>query len=583
MAFRSSSLDRLKLTLVLGATALTTLSVSHVAEAAGKKDKEALKLYDKAMDEDYLSVEFDKAEGKLKKAIELCGKDQCSSEVVGKLYVGLATVHGVGQNKLDVAKSDLVSAVKADAGCKLIDGLSTPELEKKLKEAQAEAGGGGGGEGGEGGEGGKGGKGGEGGEAPAPAKVGDFAHTPLAEAPVNTPLPIFAEIPDEIGATKVVVRYKPFGGTKWQTLALAKMEGGFGGEVPCTDVTTTGDFKYYIIATDDQGLSLAGAGSLKDPYKIPIKNKISGDPPSLPGKQPPKACMAAQECPPGLPGCSDSERGDKPAGSMCEETKECMSGLTCQKGSCEVGEEPKAGGKQGKKNLISVSAQFDLAYIGSGDKVCDRTSTANYACFEKSTNAPYYGNPTVVTGSNGISGGLGLAQIRLLAGYDRILPLGFSVGARAGVALLGSPGPDVQNHPPPKGRAAPNSFLPLHLEVRGGWMLAKDGVSKGKIFPHAFIGGGVAQVNAGVPVSVCDPDPNRKETVSCGNAAAGTAGKKVDVTAYQVTGQGFVDFGGGATYMIVDNFGIQAEVKFMVMLPTTGFVVAPVIAPMVAF
>ncbi len=579
MAFRSCSLDRVKFALVLGITSLTTLSMSHVAEAAGKKDKEALKLYDKAMDEDYLSVEFDKAEVKLKKAADLCGKDQCSPDVLGKIYVAMGTVHGVGQNKLDLAKADLVNALKADPSCKLIDGLSTPELDKKFKEAQAEAGGASSGEGGSGGEGG------EGGATPSPAKVGDFPHTALPEAPINTPIPIFAEVPDEIGATKVVVRYKTFGGSKWQTLQLAKMKGGFGGEVPCTDVTTTGDFKYYVIATDDQGLSLAGAGSLKDPYKIPVKNKLSGDAPSLPGKDPPKACVAAGECPPGLPGCGSADgRGDKVAGSMCESNKECSSGLICLNGSCEPGDEPKPEGKSGKKNIVTLSGQFDLAFIGSGDKVCQ--NTANYACFETGTNAPYYGNPTDVKGTNGISGGLGFAHVRLLAGYDRILPLGFTAGARVGFALLGSPGPDVAAHPVPKGHAPPNAFLPLHLEFRGGWTLAKDGLSKGMLRPHFFVGGGVAQVNASVPVTVCDnqhatmDDPTKG---TCGVKADGTKDTGTKVNAYQVTGQGFVDFGGGATYMIIDNFGISAELKFMVMLPTTGFVIAPVIAPVVAF
>ena len=184
--------------------------------------------------------------------------------------------------------------------------------------------------------------------------------------------------------------------------------------------------------------------------------------------------------------------------------------------------------------------------------------------------------------TNSISGGLGLAHIRLLAGYDRILPLGFTIGGRVGYSFLGSPSAT----PKPSGGhgAVPNSYLPFHGEVRGGWMLAKDGLSKGNIRPHVFIGGGVAQVNASVPLTVCDKsglyDKEHAHPCDPTNAAQGD---KVAVNAYQVTGQGFVDFGAGATYMIINNFGIQAEVKFMVMIPTTGFVIAPVIAPMVAF
>ena len=134
-------LDRsLRAAVALGLV-LAASSVALDAEAAGKKDKEALKLHDQAMDEHYLSVEFDKAAEKLEKAASTCGESNCSPEVLGKIFVALGTVHGVGQGKLDVALEDFKKALAADPKAKLIEGLTTPELEEKFKEAQAASGG----------------------------------------------------------------------------------------------------------------------------------------------------------------------------------------------------------------------------------------------------------------------------------------------------------------------------------------------------------------------------------------------------------------------------------------------------------
>jgi hypothetical protein len=571
--FRSlKTLSTWTLALAVGFAASSSL-------AAGKKDKEALKLHDQAMDEDYLSLELDKAEEKLQKALKACGKDACSGPVVGKIWVALATVHGVGQQKLDVAKSDLVNALKADPGAKLLDGLSTPELEAKYAEAKSEAGGGGSGDSTEPTPP-------DGGEEPKPQVGGDFNHTPIAESAVHTPVPIFAEIPEELGASKVVLRYKPYGGTKWVSLPLEAMEGGFGGEVPCDAVTTSGELKYYIIGTDDTGTPVATAGSTKNPFKISIKNKISGDAPSLPGKKPPTRCQAKEDCPPGLPGCA-ADGGGKAEGALCDSLAECASGLMCSSdGVCVPGEGDDSGPSKGGKNLVSIGAQFDLALISSAEGVCNASNSATFTCFRQDSGDQFYGFPANVNGTNGIAGGLGLGSVRLLAGYDRFLldGLGLAVGARVGFALGGSPSPqtdppngDINGDDQPDYAVPPRAkdFLPLHLEGRASYhFLGEGNVEAGQLRPFAFVGGGIAQVNASVPVTVCD---------QAVEGASGRCPGETTVDAYQLTGLGFVGFGGGATYMLVDNFGVSAEVKFMIMLPTSGFVIAPVIAPVVAF
>lgn len=550
------------------------LVFAAAADAAGKKDKEVQKLLTQAMDEDYLNVEFDKAETKLKKAVDTCKeKDACSPELLAKVHVALGTVHGVGQQKLDAAKADLVNALKADANATLIDGLTTPELETKFKEAKAEVGGSAsGGSGGEGATGGEGGKGGEGG---APAVASDFPHTPVPEQQVNNQVPIFAEIGEDVGATKVTVRYKAYGGTKWETLVLDKIEGGFGGWVPCDAVTSAGELKYFIIASDESGTPIATAGSMKTPFKVAIKNKIKGDKPELPGKPTPKACVdkAAMCAVPGTPGCEDVNIG-KPVDAICDATAECQKGLACVSGICTPdGSSTPTGGTH---HMISLGAQIDVAYVSSGENVCSGSGSASYICVNPADGSQFFGSAADVNGTNGINGGLAFGGVRILAGYDYFFPFGLGLGGRIGYAI-GGPNLDSETFPRPEGSEVPagNSFFPLHIEGRISWKFLKPNPEAGDFAPHAFIGAGGGQVNASVPVTVCDTTADPGSTEECPG--------QTTVDAYQLSGLTFFTFGGGITYMFVKNFGINAEAKFMVLFPTVGFTISPTISPVVAF
>ncbi|NUP10298.1 MAG: hypothetical protein HOW73_29970 [Polyangiaceae bacterium] len=588
---RSLPLKSLPIRKILAFTIAGSLAlIAAAADAAGKKDKEVQKLFNQAMDEDYLNVEFDKAESKLKKAADTCAKekDACSPELAAKVHVGLATVHGVGQQKLDVAKADLVTALKTDPKAALLEGLSTPELEAKFKEAKAEVGGGGTGGAEPTGGTGEGGKGGETGTAVA----SDFPHEPTKEQAVNTPVPVFAEIGEDLGATKVIVRYKPYGATKWETLALEKMEGGFGGLIPCDAVTSGGELKYFIIASDESGTPIATAGSMKAPFKVLIKQKISGDKPSLPGKDPPKKCAAKADCPPGLPGCG-GDGGGKPIDAICDATPECSKGLVCLNGVCAPGEgndgpETPSGGTH---HVISVGAQFDIAYVADGEDVCSSSSSASYVCMypDSDPSAQFFGVPDAVNGTNGISGGLAFGGARILAGYDYFFDFGLGLGARVGYAFGGpypcEPGVDgCPARPDESSTPAGNSFFPAHLEGRVSWKFLKPNPEAGDFAPHVFVGFGGGQVNASVPVTVCDKlvAEGEEPDANCTDNGTG-AGVQRKVDAYQLAGLTFATFGGGVTYMFVKNFGISGELKFMVLFPTVGFTISPVIAPVVAF
>jgi hypothetical protein len=565
------------------------LALAPTAGAAGAKDKDAQKLLDGAMNDDYLATDFAKAEKKLKDALSKCGSDGCSKELVGKIHVALGTVHGVGQNKMDDAKADFVNALKADPKAALDASLTTPELTKAFEEAKKSAGGG------------SSSKPDKTPDKPAPA--GDAQHKPPAESQVNTPLPIYVEPSDEVPLSKVTLRYKPFGATQYKSIEMKKMGKGFGVELPCEDVTTTGELKYFFAFTGADGDAAGGLGSNKEPFKVVIKNEIEGDAPKLPGKKAPEQCKEKGDCPPGLPGCEDKKgggggkRGDKGWGSSCDNTQECKEGLVCLNGTCEEGKggDDKGGGgddgdKNAKKrmNLVGAGVQFDMLVINGAQDVCSGTNSS-YQCFKQGTSDQFFGYPVAFKNTNGIQGGFGFADVRIYASYDRLLlkNIGLALGVRFGVAIGGTPSPgnlDGSGNPP-KGSnpaiAPAVGFPPIHGEARLSYFILNSMMEDKKFRPYVFIGGGVGKVSASVPVAVCDKDVKMGEgTGGCMTTPASTA-RNVD--AYQITGLSFLDVGAGTTFGVTPLFGFFVEAKAMFMIPTFGVVIAPAIGPVFNF
>lgn len=540
---------------------------------AGPKDKEAQKLFDSAINEDYLNAEFPKAEKKLKEAVEKCGSSGCSPELLGKINIALGTVYGVGLSKSAEAKAAFVVALKADPKAALDPSLTTPELTKLFDEAKKSAG--------------------SSAAKPAgPAPAGDAQHTPPPESPVNTPLPLYVEPTEEVPLAKVTLRYKPFGAKEYKSVELKKVGKGYGGEVPCDDVTTTGDIKYFFAFTGADGEAAGGLGSTKEPFRTTVKNEIEGESPKLPGKKAPAQCKAKEDCPPGLPGCeakggAAGKRGDKGWGSSCEETKECKAGLMCLNGTCE--EDKGGGGGAGsdgpkkRMNMVSVGLQLDLLFLGSATDVCSLDSEAanNHACFYRGSNRQFFGSPVKAGNTTGVQGGAGYGDIRILASYDRqfVKSLGLSAGVRVGFAIGGSPTPDAGKIP--NGYNPALSFLPLHAEIRASYHIMGSMMDEKKLRPYVFVVPfGFAQVNASVPVTVCDSKLEANETPS---KACGGNNILRELDTYQITGRNFSGFGAGTTFGITPYFGIYAEAKMMFMWPTFGVVLSPTLGPAFTF
>jgi hypothetical protein len=577
------------------------LGLAPSAGAAGGNDKEAQKLYDSAINDDYLGAEFAKAEKKLKDALTKCGSN-CSPEMVGKIHVAMGTVYSVGLSKNDDAKTEFAAALKADPKATLSADLSTPDLVKLFDEVKKSTGGS------------KPSVEPKAGPEPR-APTADGGHTPPAESPVNTPLPIYIEPADDVPLSKVILRYKPFGATQFKSVELKKTGKGYGGEIPCEDVTTTGDVKYFFAFTGADGEAAGGLGSTKEPFKTTIKNEIEGDAPKLPGKKAPEQCKEKADCPPGLPGCdSGKKHGDKGWGSSCEAASECKDGLTCLNGTCE--EDKGSGGDTGgggggddgqkkkRMNLVGVVGELDFLVIKGGSSVCDGTNVS-YVCYLQGTAHQFFGVPVPYPADksiDSITGGGKLGGARILAVYERQLlkKIGLVAGVRLGYAFGGPPLPDnlVNGNPPllttpaaimlNNGHAGPQQstalgFHGFHGEARLAYYLLGSMMDDKKLRPFVFVGGGTGQVNGSVPVALCDANYTSADAGS--KQCPGTSHTSVvrQATAYQITGLGFVDFGAGTTFGITPLFGISAEVKFMFMVPTFGVVVAPTLGPVFNF
>ncbi len=325
--------------------------VATTAAADAKTEKEAAALQRKAVQEDFLNVDYPAAIKKLHTAVNKCGANKCGPALRGALLRDLGAMQILG-GAIDEGKANFAQALAADSSLDLDPAYKNPQLEAAWSGVKKGSGGGGAGGGGEtaaggGGTGAAAGGGGGGGSAGGGSQPsGDFTHSPVPEQAVRTPLPIYVEYSGTETLKKVVAKYKATGMSDWKPVELQKMGDGWGGLVPCKDITTPGKMQYYLQGFSPGNDPVATGGSRNKPYTVSIKATIEGPEPSLPGKDAPKQCgeLAGAECPPDFPGCSSGAK--KGSGEDCDKNKDCQSN-SCVGGKCE---EKKAGGEDCEKD-----------------------------------------------------------------------------------------------------------------------------------------------------------------------------------------------------------------------------------------
>jgi hypothetical protein len=111
-----------------------TMSTTAWADNDGK----ALKLAEQALYEDYLNLEFDKAETKLKQAIALC-ETACRPESKAQVFRDMGVLKVAGQQKRAEGVEFFKKAIETYGAIELEGDLSTPEIEEAWKEARSTA------------------------------------------------------------------------------------------------------------------------------------------------------------------------------------------------------------------------------------------------------------------------------------------------------------------------------------------------------------------------------------------------------------------------------------------------------------
>jgi hypothetical protein len=127
------------------------------------------------------------------------------------------------------------------------------------------------------------------GAAPADDPMGDFAHSPPEAAQANTPLPLYFEYPGDQPVVRVTLKYWGTHGQDWQRLELQRVAKGWGGTIPCADVTP-GVMRYWLVGFDANGGALITGGGARHPYVVPVRAGSVSSPPHLPGRAPPHRC-----------------------------------------------------------------------------------------------------------------------------------------------------------------------------------------------------------------------------------------------------------------------------------------------------
>ena len=533
---------------------LSSLLVTRPAFADAKTEATAKALQKKAMDEDYLATDFAKAADKLDKAIAACGADKCSAAVRAQLHRDLGVVQIGGQIDKEKGIGNFVSAIKTDPATALDPDLRTKDLDAAFAEAKKRAASGGGAPPAAGG----------GTPAAGGQPAGDFVHEPAAEQQIRTPIPVYVEYGGEEQLVKVIARYKGFGMTDWKTVELKKTgEKGWGGLLPCTDVQQ-GTTQYYIQGFNAANDPVAVGGDRNNSYKVKVKREAVAEPPHLPGQPAPTQCADTGDCPPNFPGCKKGTGpvagpeavSGKDGGEFCEEDTECKS-KECKASKCTDFED-EGGSKKIRRVWVGVSIGFDYTLVPSENDVCALSSTkdgqlplnsSNYYCVNSDgsdypfreapgINSPRNGeNGRLVKGtSDKVSGGGAFGNVRILASVDYAINMNLLLGARLGYVLNTYPGQAAKDDS--------KSFPPVHLELRGTYLIGADALLK-KVAPFVMVGGGVSTFETAVKVSVVETNPMTNLKTA------------KDVDAWQLAGPIFITFGGGARIGLSERAGLM--------------------------
>lgn len=513
--------------LLLWALALVVAARPSLAE--DKRTENAAKDALKKANAEYDTGRYDPAIARLQKALTACGASKCTTTTKATVLRDL----GVMQWKKGDKESASVSFVQSLA---LEPSLDMPfegnDLRDEWEASRDEAS-----------------------LVKSQQPSGDFKHTPPAAQAVRTPLPLYFEISGGNVAT-AAIRYKGPGMREYKKLALSKVGDGWGAMIPCGDVTR-GVVRYYVQGFGADGSPVAGNGSAREPYFVPIRVKISGAAPSLPGSSPPSQCAEGSSGAAATPEPSSSSKR-LALGEACDEAAQCESGH-CKAGECVAAPRKQKDDGGYARLWIGVNTSVDFVSLPAANDVCALTSsavpvnTAGYYCTRPdgpdfpSRSGPQE-NATLGKGNAGnAAGGFTGRDVRVMASLDYAFSPSLLVGARVGYVFGAYNGSAAS-------KDGHGLSTPFHLELRATYLFGDAPLRRSGFAPYVFASAGASELDAVTTVMV---------------RQNGIAGDR-PMQAWVVAGPLFFAAGGGGRYAISPRAAVMTGLRFMGALGGAG-------------
>jgi hypothetical protein len=214
---------------------------------------------------------------------------------------------------------------------------------------------------------------------------------------------------------------------------------------------------------------------------------------------------------------------------------------------------------------LSLGLIQDVLFV-SGSDVCSQKSQIEngFTCL-RSTGSQYHGTPLPKQGGD-ISFTPSLSSTRVsLASY---VPLSGPISAGVRMAYAAGQGPQADGG---------KSFVFYQAEALGAYWFTGDAFSTKQVGAFLQVSGGVAENDASAKVKVTET-PTIVHTRGQGGVVPPASQLDNPPTqtldAWKKTGSGFVAFGIGTFLPFASASGLLADLRFDVMLPTTGLAVS---------
>jgi hypothetical protein len=371
-----------------------------------------------------------------------------------------------------------------------------------------------------------------------------------AEQGILTPVPVSVDLPPGLPAARVLLHYRVHGAPRWVTLELQRTGTStrYAGAIPCLEVSTiTGEIHYYIRVHDAAGGVTAFSGSRAYPYVVKVIH---------PSERPDLAhsgarCPDPSDCPPGLLGCPSEVVERVP----CRTDADCEGGAACSwEGFCELVER--------RKNWVSLDVSAGAGLVqASGACSLYAQENAGYACYRESDGARYYGSPVYTNEPLALV----RAPFRVTLGYERLIALDTTVGARFGYAFFGGA---------PAGAGA-GDFVPWSAELRVAHFLADDPFARHGLSGYFSFSAGVSMFDLEGSVDVRE-DPSVPPNQS-GNDLEQT------LELWKRAGDGFVAAGTGLAFWASPGLLLRAEISAAGTFPFSAIILTPSLGAEVGF